>query len=320
MSPLSTHLAMPAPYDFFEFVGQSAVMQRLYALIAASAADHAPVFISGETGTGKDVTARALHALSPRRTRPFVTVNCAALPRDLIESELFGHRRGAFTGALADQAGAFARADGGCLFLDEVSEMPPALQAKLLRAVETGSYAPLGAGQEYRADVRVIAASNRPPQQALADGYLRADLYYRLAGIELQLPPLRARGAADIERLCHYYLARLCPPQIYAQGAPALSEAARAWLCAHPWPGNLRQLENTLRQAVVLHRPAVIEPQHLPERDREAAADAPLETLAAQESRLIAQAIAQHGGNLTAAARALGIDVSTLHRRKKRPV
>ena len=235
------------------------------------------------------------------------------MPRDLIESELFGHKRGAFTGAQADHIGAFARADGGCLFLDEISEMPLALQAKLLRAVETGCYAPLGAGQECKADVRVIAASNRPSQQALDDGHLRPDLYYRLAGIELALPPLRARGRGDIERLCDHYLARLCP-----QGAPPLSDAAREWLCTHPWPGNLRQLENTLRQAVILHRPQVIEPQHFPQRHAEASGDAPLETLAAQETRLIASAIARYHGNLTAAARALGVDVSTLHRRKKR--
>lgn len=306
--------ASPFVFDYAGFIGRSAVMQQVYRGIAAAAPLSYPVFISGETGTGKDLTARALHNHSGRAAQPFIVLNCAALPRDLVESEIFGHRRGAFTGAAQDHTGAVARAEGGTLFLDEITEMPAALQAKLLRVVETGVYTPLGESRERQAQVRILAASNRPLADARRDGLLREDLYHRLAGIEIALPPLRLRGAGDIDLLCTFFLEKIAAQS--GLSLPAVTDAARARFSAHAWPGNLRQLENTLRQIMVLQRPCVIDDHHLPAEETPVATA--METLAAAEARLIGETITRHRGNLAAAARTLGIDVSTLHRKRRR--
>ena len=293
--------------DFDGFVGASPVMQAVYARIRRAAASDAPVFISGETGTGKELAAESLHRHGRRASGPLVTVNCAALPVDLIESEIFGHRRGAFTGAAFDYAGALARAEGGTLFLDEITEMPARLQAKLLRVVETRSYAPLGDARMSQADLRIVAASNRDLPDALKGGHLRPDLYHRLGALTLHLPPLRARDAADILHVARYLLAVIWREEGRPGPPPAL-DAAR--IAGKSWPGNIRQLQNALRQLVVFGDDSGLQP----DADNEVT---PL-SLAEMERRHIDAMVAQCGGNLAAAARVLGVDVSTLHRKRKR--
>lgn len=318
-SMISTHavhtdVIMP---DFDAFVGQSESMQKLYAMITSAAAMDCNVMISGETGTGKDLTARSLHRRSTRAHAPFVYLNCAALTRELIDSELFGHKRGAFTGASGDYTGVLARAQGGTLFLDEITELPAHLQAKLLHVVDSGHYRRLGDSHDYRADVRIIAATNRDTTQARADGMLRDDLYHRLCALHLTLPPVRLRGRDDILRLCAYAL------QSMHTYTPMMDDSAQNWLAAQDWRGNVREINNTLRHALVFGTPDgklgarhfVNEPYTQPHAPPAATSPLSLQQL---ERTAIEQAIAMHQGNLSAAARTLGIDVSTLHRKRKR--
>ncbi len=312
---MAPHTPVITP-DFDAFVGRSAVMQTLYAMITSAAAMPANVLISGETGTGKDLTARSLHAHSARAHKPFISLNCAALTRELVDSELFGHRRGAFTGATQDYAGVLARAEGGTLFLDEITELPAHLQAKLLHVVESGHYRRLGDGREYRADVRIIAATNRNLDDARAQGVLRDDLYHRLCALHLHLPPLRLRGDDDIIRLALYLL------QAISNQPPRLDDSAKHFLAAQPWQGNVREIANTLRHAVAFapHQGVLtashFQSQLLPVMT--APATMTTATLDALERVAVEQAINLHQGNLSAAARSLGIDVSTLHRKRKR--
>lgn len=312
---LTPHTAVITP-DFDAFVGVSTTMQNLYAMITSAAVMDCNVLISGETGTGKDLTARSLHSQSRRTHKPFVSLNCAALTRELVDSELFGHRRGAFTGATHDYIGVLARASGGTLFLDEITELPAHLQAKLLHVVETGHYRRLGDTRDYRADVRIIAATNRDTDVARAQGMLRDDLYHRLCALHLTLPPLRTRGGEDIVRLAHYLL------QGMGVMAPPLDESAKNWLSAQPWHGNVRELSNTLRHAVAFSaHQGVLSAHHFhtaATSPTTAASTLFVTTLQDMERATIEQAIHMHQGNLSAAARALGIDVSTLHRKRKR--
>ncbi|MBK1703658.1 sigma-54-dependent transcriptional regulator [Halochromatium glycolicum] len=208
-----------------------------------------PVLLTGESGTGKELFARALHYNSLRAERPFVAENCGALPDQLLESELFGHRRGAFTGAVADRVGLFEQADGGTIFLDEIGDVSPAFQVKLLRVLQEGEIRPLGTNQSRRIDVRVVAATNRDLDQAMADGCFRPDLYYRLAGVTLQLPPLRERPM-DIAPLCERLIENTAAAFGIAQ--PELTEAALAQLEHYPWPGNVRELANEIQRLLVL--------------------------------------------------------------------
>jgi two-component system response regulator HupR/HoxA len=208
-----------------------------------------PVLLTGESGTGKELFARALHYNSLRAERPFVAENCGALPDQLLESELFGHRRGAFTGAVADRVGLFEQADGGTIFLDEIGDVSPAFQVKLLRVLQEGEIRPLGSNQRRRIDVRVVAATNRDLDRAMAEGRFRADLYYRLAGVTLRLPPLRERPG-DIAPICERLLANAASAFGVAQ--PELSEAALAQLESYPWPGNVRELTNEIQRLLVL--------------------------------------------------------------------
>ncbi len=312
----SVHTPVIMP-DFDEFVGQSACMQKLYAMIAAAAAMECNVMISGETGTGKDLTARSLHRRSPRAQAPFISLNCAALARDLVDSELFGHKRGAFTGAGHDYTGVLARAQGGTLFLDEITELPAPLQAKLLHVVESGHYRRLGDDREYRADVRIIAATNRDTAQARADGVLRDDLYHRLGALHITLPPLRQRGDGDIARLVAYLLQNMHLARC------TLDDSAHAWLARQVWPGNVRELANTLRHALAFtQHNGTLRAWHFARDDIPSPQPhtplGPLTSLEHMERAAIEQAIAMHQGNLSAAARTLGIDVSTLHRKRKR--
>jgi DNA-binding NtrC family response regulator len=234
---------------FGSLIGASTSMQRVYDLIAKVAPTEASVLVLGETGTGKELVAQTLHDMSARRKAPFVPINCGAVSPTLIESELFGHERGSFTGAERSHRGHFERAHQGTLFLDEISEMPVDLQVKLLRVLETGRVLRVGGADPIEVDVRILAASNRPPQQAVADGKLREDLHYRLNVFPIQLPPLRERDD-DVALLAEAFLEQLNQA---AEGEPkSFTRAALDRLKAHPWPGNVRELRNVVQRAFIL--------------------------------------------------------------------
>jgi two-component system, NtrC family, response regulator AtoC len=246
-------------------IGRSAAMQRVYKLIGRIADSNATVLITGESGTGKEVVARTLHRSSPRRTKPFVAVNCAALPETLLESELFGHEKGAFTGAMARRKGRFEQATEGIIFLDEIGEMSQATQKKLLRVLQDYTFERVGGNITITADVRVIAATNRNLEQAVADGLFREDLYYRLNVISIHLPPLRERKD-DIPLLVQHFLSK----KSSSGDEPArICKDALTHLMEYHWPGNIRQLENTIERAVVLAQNKVIGTEHLHLPDEE---------------------------------------------------
>jgi DNA-binding NtrC family response regulator len=291
-----------------DMVGTSAAMLAVWKLIGRAAGTNAPVLVTGETGTGKELVARAIHAYSPRARAPFVAINLAALPPTLIESELFGHERGAFTGATSRRSGRFEAAAGGTLFLDEIGDLDPALQTKLLRVVQEGTYERVGGDAQLTTDARIIAATNRPVRPGAPGAALREDLYYRLAVIEVELPPLRARPS-DIPLLVAHALR--------GRAARAVSEAAMQRLLANPWPGNVRELFHVLERAAVLCGTEVIDVGDLPETIRSApAAASPVveegdltlsAAVASLEKRFIARALERAKGNRSAAARLLGI-------------
>ncbi|HSS40402.1 MAG TPA: sigma-54 dependent transcriptional regulator, partial [Polyangia bacterium] len=291
-----------------DLVGTSAAMLAVWKLIGRAAGTGAPVLVTGETGTGKELVARAIHVYSSRARAPFVALNLAALPPTLIESELFGHERGAFTGATARRGGRFEAAAGGTLFLDEIGDLDPALQAKLLRVVQAGTYERVGGDTPITTDARIIAATNRPVRPGAPGAALREELYYRLAVIEIELPPLRARPS-DIPLLVAHALR--------GRSARAVSEAAMQRLLANPWPGNVRELFHVLERAAVLCGGEVIDVGDLPDSIRAVAParvpaveddDLTLSVaVAAVEKRLIARALERAKGNRSAAARLLGI-------------
>ena len=311
------------------FVGAAPAMQAVYRIIDNAAASRATVFISGESGTGKELAAEAVHAMSPRRDGPFVAINCAAIPRELIESEVFGHVRGAFTGAVADRAGAAAQAQGGTLFLDEICEMDLALQGKLLRFIQTGAYQRVGSTKLEQGDVRFVCATNRDPLAEVKAGRFREDLYYRLHVIPIELPPLRERGE-DIVMLAERLLARFAAEE--GKAFRALASDAEAALLAHAWPGNVRELENAIRTAVVLNDGPVLTAAMLPARvlatpllaDRPAPRRAipavsvtrTIRPLVEVEREAIEAAIEACGGNIAQAAAALGVSPSTIYRKR----
>ncbi len=241
-------------------VGKSAPMIMVYKLIAQAARSDATLLITGESGTGKELVARAIHDFSPRAKRPFVSVNCSGLTDTLLESELFGYVRGAFTGAATDRTGLFEAADGGTLFLDELASTSPAFQASLLRVMQSGEVRRVGSTQMRRVNVRVIGASNTSLRQMASEEKFRADLYYRLSVLSVEVPPLRAR-AGDVELLTAYYLEKFREP---GASAPFLTQAARLALAAHDYPGNVRELENALRRAVTLSSNGLITSECLP--------------------------------------------------------
>ncbi|MBX9815195.1 MAG: nitrogen regulation protein NR(I) [Proteobacteria bacterium SG_bin5] len=324
-------------------IGRSPAMQEVYRLIARVVGNDLTVLVTGESGTGKELVARALHELGARSRAPFVALNMAAIPRELIEAELFGHERGAFTGAQARMAGRFEQAHGGTLFLDEIGDMPMEAQTRLLRVLQSGEFTSVGGARPIRADVRIVAATNRDLHAQVRAGLFREDLFYRLNVVPIALPPLRQRRA-DVPLLARHFLDRAA-----AEGLPAkaLSAAAAAVLEAHDWPGNVRELENAMRRAAALGRDAVISgaemaallgPASAPERataapDFAAAVDALLDRLAREapdalddgslydrviaevERPLIAALLARHGGNQLRAARALGLNRNTLRKR-----
>ena len=242
-------------------VGDSEPMRRVLELVRKVAATDATVLVLGESGTGKELVARALHAGSPRAAGPFVTISCAAIPEALLESELFGHERGAFTGAVRRKLGRFELADGGTLFLDEVGELPPAMQVKLLRVLQERRFERVGGEETVVADVRLVSATNRDLGAMVKAGAFREDLYYRLAVVPLTLPPLRDRPG-DVRALCDHFLVKLAPRA--GRRVLTLSPGALALLERHRWPGNVRELENALAQALVFADGEVIQPEDLP--------------------------------------------------------
>ncbi len=304
-----------------DLLGNSRPMRAVRELLTRVAAIDSSVLLAGESGTGKELAARALHQLSERKTGPFVAVNCAALPEQLLESELFGHRQGAFTDARQDRQGLFLEAHGGTLLLDEIGEMPLTLQPKLLRALEERRIRPLGGSREIPVDVRIITATHQNLEQAVKDGQFREDLYYRLNVISIELPPLRKRGN-DILLLAETFLQEFATRlKIPVQG---LSAPVAAQLLGYSWPGNVRELRNIMERAVALTRhdrltledlppqlTATPHPGQLPEL----AEHASLRPLAEVERRYIERVLGEVDGNRSVAARILGIDRKTLYRK-----
>jgi DNA-binding NtrC family response regulator len=296
--------------------GRSEGIRELKRLIRLVAASDTSVLISGESGTGKEVVARAIHDLSSRRKRPFVAVNAAAIPESLIESELFGHEKGAFTGAIRSRPGCFEQAHGGTLFLDELAEMPVSLQPKLLRILEDGWVRRLGGSTETTVDARVIAATNRDPGEALRDGSLREDLFYRLNIFELVVPPLRERQD-DLPLLCHAFIREF--NEKHRTEVEGLRESTLECLQRYHWRGNVRELRNLMERAIIVSRSRWLEPSHFPAYIRgaqpveEPLLVVPIGTPAAEaERRLILRTLEHVGQNKAEAARRLGLDVKTI--------
>ena len=330
-----------APLSFEDVVGSAPQFRAALAIAAKAARARVPVLIEGESGVGKDVIARAIHAASPRHKQAMVTVNCGAIPANLVESELFGHERGAFTGAFDRHVGKFASADMGTLFLDEVSEMPMDAQVKLLRVLQDGEVQPIGARRPIHVDVRVIAATNKKLAEEIEAGRFREDLYYRLNVVQLTIPPLRER-MGDIPALCRHLLTRIAAqPGLRGLG---LTDDALALLMQHGWPGNVRQLQNALFRAAVLCEGDALTPQDFPQIAAQIKASDPLDRLSIRpraanqphrdgagitlfegdghvrqladiEADVIRLAIGHYRGRMTEVARRLGIGRSTLYRK-----
>jgi two-component system, NtrC family, response regulator AlgB len=306
------------PEMVFQF--ETPAMKELMELLFRAADSDASILLLGESGTGKSVAARSVHERSGLADKPFVTVSCPSLTGELLQSELFGHVRGAFTGAVRDHWGKVKAAEGGTLFLDEIGDVAPEVQAKLLRLLQEGEYERLGETATRKASVRVIAATNRDLKQEVQQGVFREDLYYRLAVITVEMPPLRERPA-DVLRLAEHYLEHFAKR---GRQKKKFSPEARAVVCAHPWPGNLRELRNVMERAVILSRDESITPQDLPSELSGKGAEpgaAPsvgslisLEDLEKEHIRLVVE----RAGNMGEAATVLGIDAATLYRKRKR--
>ena len=305
-------------YAVTNLLGRSRAMQNVFDQIAAVAGSEATVLLMGESGSGKELAARAIHWNGPRRARPFIAVNCAAIPDTLLESELFGHERGAFTGAERRRRGLFAEASGGTLFLDEIADMSLALQAKLLRALQDKTVRPVGGNEEMRLDVRVISATNRDLANRVSSGAFREDLYYRLAVIPIRLPSLRERHD-DIPLLDQHFLQRAAA----SLGRPDLrfSDEAMDWLVKQPWPGNVRQLENVVERAATLTKESTITPADLTTDFAVpgASGDRVRPTLGEIEKQYIDRVLVETKGDKNAAARILGVSVRTLQRMFRSP-
>ncbi|MBX9991679.1 MAG: sigma-54 dependent transcriptional regulator [Phreatobacter oligotrophus] len=317
--------------DFEGFIGASPAMRELYEQIRRVAPSRAPVFVTGESGTGKEVTAQAIHGRSGRTRDRFVAINCGAIPKDLMESEIFGHVKGAFTGATEDRPGAAELADGGTLFLDEICEMDLALQTKLLRFIQTGEVRRVGDTKLRKVDVRFVCATNRDPLADVAAGRFREDLYYRLCVLPLHLPPLRKRGD-DVVALAEAFLARFSAEE--GRHFRGFDAAALSIVSGFAWPGNVRQLQNVIRRLVVMHDGDRVTAAMLPlalahgsqPLEAPSAPAAPATTLTTapriepfwvQEKRIIEEALAAFDGNLSRAAAALEISPSTIYRKRE---
>ncbi len=317
--------------DGSSFIGSSETMQRVHETIASVARSMATVFITGESGTGKELCALAVHAISARAEGPFIALNCGAIPQDLLESEVFGHMKGSFTGAISDKPGAAAAADGGTLFLDEICEMAPALQTKLLRFLQTSTVQPVGATRPRKVNVRIVCATNRDPLDAVRRGQFREDLYYRLFVVPIHMPPLRERGE-DVIEIAEAALFRFAEEE--GRKFYGFDAEVRELLPRLPWPGNVRQLLNVVRNVVVLNPGGWVGLDMLPpglvdeltevsgpdnhRTDQEPMVEAAGlvgMTLAEAERRLIEATLARHGGSVPKASRVLDVSPSTLYRK-----
>jgi two-component system repressor protein LuxO len=314
--------------SFHGFVGASGVMQSAYRLIESAAKSTATIFITGESGTGKELCAAAVHSESKRANRPFIAINCAAIPTSLMESEIFGHVKGAFTGAVCDRDGAAMQADGGTLFFDEICDMDTDLQAKLLRFVQTGFLRPVGSSEEIKVDVRFICATNRDPVDEVKNGRFREDLYYRLHVVPVELPPLRDRKE-DIVAVARHLLLSISAQE--GKAFKTFSPEAENILRGYAWPGNVRQLENIIRSVVVLNGGNVVTPAMLPAQVKRSSAGLVVESspevdgadeqsvrsLREIEKESIENAIDACHGNVPKAAALLGVSPSTLYRKRQ---
>jgi len=334
-SEVQVYRTQIAREKFQGFVGSSLPMQSVYRIIESAATSKATVFITGESGTGKEVCANGIHAASNRAKAAFVALNCAAIPRDLMESEIFGHVKGAFTGATADRLGAAAQATGGTLFLDEICEMSLDVQSKLLRLIQNGSYQQVGGSKTDYADIRFVCATNRDPAEEVKRGRFREDLFYRLHVIPIQMPPLRERGE-DVVLIARKLLDRVAEEE--GKRFEGLAPDAESMLLAHAWPGNVRELQNVIRRAVVLHDGALLRAEMLPlgkdmpmppRFERTSALLTPtfnaaepsvhgakIRPLWQVERDAIQQALDACNGNVTRAAALLEVGASTLYRKK----
>ncbi len=306
------------------FIGEAPNVQRLKERLPRVAKNRAPVFIQGESGTGKEVLARQIHLMSDRAEGPYVTINCANLPRELVESHLFGHRKGAFTGAIDDMVGAFERAHGGTLLLDEITEVEPAVQAKLLRVLQEREFQRVGTTEPQKVDVRVIATSNRNVGEAIAEGVFREDLYHRLSVFPLMVPPLRER-ISDVPLLAKHFVHKYC--ELYGLPEKTISRDLMRRFKSHPWPGNVRQLENMVQRGVILSADEdVIEVEHVfDEFFAEAEAngtgrlpDEKMQTIEDMERYMILQALSESGNNQQLAAERLGISARTIRNKLRK--
>jgi DNA-binding NtrC family response regulator len=306
-------------------VGSSKKMQEIFRLIEMVAPSTASVLITGESGTGKEMVARTIHDLSPRKNKPFVAINCAAIPESLIESEIFGHEKGAFTGALERRTGCFELAEGGTLLLDEIGEMPVATQAKLLRVLEDRKLRRLGSKAETTIDVRVLAATNKVPEEAVATGHLRNDLYYRLNVFNIHMPPLRDHKE-DLTDLVSYLLNDMNTK--HGRTVSGINDDVAKAFQNHAWPGNVRELRNTLERAVIVCETRLVEPKHLPPGFGAVIPRAPVQeanairlgvgtTVEQAERLLILKTLESTNNNKTRAAEILGISLKTLHNKLK---
>jgi DNA-binding NtrC family response regulator len=294
-----------------ELTGQSEVMREVYKVIEAVSASTASVLILGESGTGKELVARAIHQKSERVRGPFFALNCAALPKEILENELFGHEKGAFTGSTNEKQGAFELASSGTLFFDEVAEMSPDIQVKLLRALETRTVRRLGGKKEIPVDIRVVAATNRDVQQAVAEGDLREDLYYRLAVVDISLPPLRER-ANDIQLLANEFLQRFCEQN--GKQVAGFEDSAWDWILSYHWPGNVRELKNAVERAVIMSRAPRITLRDIMPTHLRLAGDTPVSvsipvgsTVADARRQLVLRTFASTGGDVVRTAKILGV-------------
>jgi PAS domain S-box-containing protein len=302
-------------YTFADILSRNKAMQHIFATLPPVAESESTVLIEGESGTGKELVARAIHGLSPRRDRPLVTVNCGALPDTLLESELFGYKAGAFTDARKDKAGRFALAEGGTIFLDEIADVSPALQVRLLRILEQKTYEPLGGTESVKANVRIVTASNKSLADLVKSGGFRRDLYYRVNVVRIALPPLRERRE-DIPLLVDHFIARF--NRLREREIAGVAPDTLGILLAHDFPGNVRELENIIEYAFILCSGGLIQPRHLPEPFRPKSQEGVkpgVRTLRELEASFISEVLRRHNGNRLAAARELGVHKTTLWRK-----
>ncbi len=309
-------------YTFHDMIGKDPSMRKIFEMVAVVAPSQATVLVEGATGTGKDLLAKVIHSASPRAARPLVKVNCAAIPENLIESEIFGYVKGAFTGADRDKPGRFSDAEGGTIFLDEIGDLPLSLQAKLLRVLEDREFYPLGSRRTRKVDVRIISATNRQLNDLVEQGLFREDLFYRLNVMRIELPPLRQRRG-DLPLLIRHIARSLCAARAVAP--PAISKTAMQILLNYDYPGNVRELENILEHALIICREAMIQPDHLPGYVRQdqlsCAATDPAATPAGSNNRerqRILAALKKSGGHRGKAARELSVERTTLWRKMKK--